>query len=141
MRINGKNNCIYVAKDEDSAVFIAAENLAKDLEKVFGAEAKLVQEEEQANIRIRTVNKRSLKERSLQEEENYKELLDEKGELHWEGFMHQVQEECLYIVGSDRRGTIFGIYDFSEKIGVSPWYDWADVPVRKAEELILEEGY
>lgn len=136
MRINGKNNCIYVAKDEDSAVLIAAKNLAKDLEKVFGTKVRLVQEKEQANIRIRT-----LKEGSLQEDETCKELLDDKGELHWEGFMHQLQDECLHIVGSDRRGTIFGIYDLSEMIGVSPWYDWADVPVRKAEEFILEEGY
>jgi hypothetical protein len=36
----------------------------------------------------------------------------------------------LVIAGSDKRGTIFGIYDLSEQIGVSPWYWWADVPVQ-----------
>ena len=34
---------------------------------------------------------------------------------------------ALVIAGSDKRGTIFGIYDLSEQIGVSPWYWWADV--------------
>ncbi|OHE92971.1 hypothetical protein CORC01_11694 [Colletotrichum orchidophilum] len=34
---------------------------------------------------------------------------------------------ALVIVGSDERGAIFGIYDISEQIGVSPWYWWADV--------------
>jgi hypothetical protein len=50
------------------------------------------------------------------------------------------------IAGSDKRGTIYGIYDLSREIGVSPWYWWADVPVRhaatvvvKAERLIVGE--
>ena len=42
-------------------------------------------------------------------------------------------EEALVIVGSDRRGTIYGTYELSEQIGVSPWYWWADVPVAKKQ--------
>jgi hypothetical protein len=38
-------------------------------------------------------------------------------------------ESAVVVVGSDKRGTIFGIYEISEQIGVSPWYWWADVPV------------
>ncbi len=37
--------------------------------------------------------------------------------------------EALVIAGSNKRGTIYGVYDLSEQIGVSPWYWWADVPV------------
>ena len=37
------------------------------------------------------------------------------------------------IVGADLRGTIFGLYDVSEQIGVSPWNWWADVPVAKKD--------
>lgn len=33
----------------------------------------------------------------------------------------------LVIAGSDKRGTIYTVYELSEQIGVSPWYDWADV--------------
>ena len=33
-------------------------------------------------------------------------------------------DEALVILGSDRRGTVYGIYELSEQIGVSPWYDW-----------------
>ena len=36
--------------------------------------------------------------------------------------------QALVIVGSDKRGAIYGIYEVSEQIGVSPWYWWADVP-------------
>ena len=44
---------------------------------------------------------------------------------------------ALVIAGSDKRGTIYGIYDLSEKIGVSPWYWWADVPVKKQSNLYV----
>ncbi len=49
-------------------------------------------------------------------------------------------ENALIIAGSDRRGTIYGIYDLSEQMGVSPWYWWADVPVKKKENVYVKEG-
>ncbi|MDE6511965.1 MAG: glycosyl hydrolase 115 family protein [Muribaculaceae bacterium] len=49
-------------------------------------------------------------------------------------------EEALVIAGSDRRGTIYGIYELSEQIGVSPWYDWADVPPARHESLYMAPG-
>ena len=47
---------------------------------------------------------------------------------------------ALVIAGSDKRGTIFGIYDVSEQIGVSPWYWWADVPVPHRAALFIKPG-
>lgn len=49
-------------------------------------------------------------------------------------------ESALVIAGSDKRGTIYGIYELSAQIGVSPWYYWADVPVRKAAQLYVKPG-
>jgi hypothetical protein len=49
-------------------------------------------------------------------------------------------KSALVIAGSDKRGTIFGIYDLSEQIGVSPWYWWADVPVHQHKELFVKPG-
>ena len=49
-------------------------------------------------------------------------------------------DEALIIVGADMRGTIYGLYEISEQIGVSPWYFWADVPVRHQENLSLAAG-
>ena len=46
----------------------------------------------------------------------------------------------LVIAGSDKRGTIYGIYDLSEQIGVSPWYWWADVPVQHKDALYVKAG-
>ena len=61
----------------------------------------------------------------------------------WESFFLQTVanplpgvDSALVIAGSDKRGTIFGIYDLSEQIGVSPWYWWADVtPERQIRAL------
>uniref|UniRef100_A0A8H7K789 Gylcosyl hydrolase 115 C-terminal domain-containing protein n=1 Tax=Bionectria ochroleuca TaxID=29856 RepID=A0A8H7K789_BIOOC len=44
-------------------------------------------------------------------------------------------KQALVIVGSDKRGTIFGTYTLSQQIGVSPFYFWSDVPVKKASDL------
>jgi hypothetical protein len=65
----------------------------------------------------------------------------------WESFFLQVVPNPLpgvtsglVIAGSDKRGTIFGIYDLSEQIGVSPWHWWADVPVRHKGSLFVKKG-
>ncbi|MBN2805549.1 MAG: glycosyl hydrolase 115 family protein [Prolixibacteraceae bacterium] len=49
-------------------------------------------------------------------------------------------EKALVIVGSNKRGTLFGIFDVSRKMGVSPWYWWADVPVIKHEDVYVKYG-
>ena len=49
-------------------------------------------------------------------------------------------EKALVIAGSDMRGTIYGIYELSRQMGVSPWYYWADVPVRKSEKIFIKPG-
>jgi len=49
-------------------------------------------------------------------------------------------DQALVIAGSDKRGTIYGIYEISEQIGVSPWYWWADVPAKHRENLFIKAG-
>ena len=80
--------------------------------------------------------------------------LVEKGKIQvddirgkWECSLIQVVEEpfkdvrrALVIVGSDKRGTIYGMFDLSSKIGVSPWTWWADVPVKQQSELYVLPG-
>jgi hypothetical protein len=65
----------------------------------------------------------------------------------WETFVVQVVEapmanvdRALVIAGSDKRGTIYGIYDVSQRIGVSPWYFWADVPSPRQTNLYVAAG-
>ncbi|MFG6462573.1 glycosyl hydrolase family 8 [Roseateles sp. DXS20W] len=49
-------------------------------------------------------------------------------------------ERALVIVGSDRRGAVFGAYDVSARMGVSPWQWWADVPVATQTQLFVTAG-
>lgn len=50
-------------------------------------------------------------------------------------------EKALVIVGSDRRGTAFGVFDLSQIMGVSPWYWWANVPVLKRKEVYVRDNF
>ncbi|HEX5184417.1 MAG TPA: glycosyl hydrolase 115 family protein [Allosphingosinicella sp.] len=65
----------------------------------------------------------------------------------WEASVRQIVEHpapgiarALVIAGADRRGTIFGIYDLSRRIGVSPWNWWADVPPLRHRDLYVLPG-
>jgi hypothetical protein len=65
----------------------------------------------------------------------------------WESFFIQVVpepwpgvESALVIAGSDQRGTIYGIYDLSEEMGVSPWHFWEDVPPKHHAALFVKAG-
>jgi hypothetical protein len=74
--------------------------------------------------------------------------LDVSGvEGKWEAFVAQVVDQpmegvdrALVIAGSDKRGTIYGMFDLSAQVGVSPWYWWADVPVKKQPALYALPG-
>jgi hypothetical protein len=46
---------------------------------------------------------------------------------------------ALVILGSDKRGTAYGVFEFSKQIGVSPWYWWADVPAKKKTEIYIQK--
>ncbi len=65
----------------------------------------------------------------------------------WESCLIQVVDKpfkgidrALVVAGSDRRGTSYGLLEISKQIGVSPWYYFADVPVRKHDQLIIKSG-
>ncbi len=72
---------------------------------------------------------------------------DGKGfENKWESYEYKTIlnpnkkiSKAFVILGTDPRGTAFGVFDLSQKIGVSPWYWWADVPVAKQKGLVLSQ--
>ncbi len=62
----------------------------------------------------------------------------------WEGYLLQSVayplkniDHALVIMGNDKRGAAYGTFELSKQIGVSPWYWWADVPVKKKDELYV----
>ena len=57
-----------------------------------------------------------------------------------EMFLITATDGKMVIAGSDRRGTIYGIYELSRQLGVSPWYWWADAPVEKRDAAYFLPG-
>lgn len=127
---------VWIEKDETEAVRIAVENLKVDLQKVLETET-LLSKVSDAKIVVGTIGVSHEIERYF----DLHKLQDETGEFRKEAYILTVTDGRLVIAGTDRRGTIYGIYEFCEWMGVSPWYFWADVPVRKRECIHLPEGY
>ncbi|KAF2454677.1 hypothetical protein BDY21DRAFT_290855 [Lineolata rhizophorae] len=68
-------------------------------------------------------------------------------EGEWESFVTQIvyssdpdAGSALVVAGSDKRGTIYGLYDISEQIGVSPWYFMADVPAQSHDAVYVTKS-
>ncbi len=123
---------------ESEAVKIAAGNLKTDIEKaVPGAIVKFnLKQGLNSLIHIGTLGV----SRWVRDKES-KALCDEKGLLRKEAFQISVSDGTLEIVGTDRRGTVYGIYTLCEKMGVSPWYFFADVPVKPLKEFSLPDNF
>ena len=105
-------------------VKIAVRNLRADLKNVTGSEC--------APILVGTIGKSNL---AKQYKSQAKEL---RGK--WEQYLIFPDHGKLVILGSDKRGTIYGIYELSRQIGVSPWYWMADAPIQKHKEIFVKDG-
>ncbi|NLX73941.1 MAG: glycosyhydrolase [Bacteroidales bacterium] len=140
---NGLPTTILIDEEEDKGVMIAATNLSEDFGRVSGTTATLAfKANEGRMIIVGTLESRYIKELIKKGKINGEEL---KGKN--EKYLMTVVDkplsgvkEALVIAGSDKRGAIYGIYELSEQIGVSPWYDWADVPVVPNQNLSIARG-
>ncbi len=133
---------IGIDGSDDSAVRIAAGNLSADFGRVSGNDAPLSTMPKGRPILVGTLGTPlidNLIKRNLLNESDLKGKTEKYIMTVVANPMPGI-DEALVIAGSDRRGTVYGIYELSEQIGVSPWYDWADVPTPKATDLSIEKG-
>lgn len=124
---------------ETSAVKIALNNLKNDLIKIIAADVQLIElcaEDSVANIEILAATKSVKKFDICGVTPKEQKILDT-----WEGYVIKVAEGTLYINGADRRGTIYGIYEMSAYFGISPWYFFADVPVKKKACITIPDNF
>ena len=105
-------------------VRMAVENLRHDLKAVTGST--------NAPVVVGTIGKSKLAKKYKQQS---KELQGK-----WEQYLIFTDKGKLVIMGSDKRGTIYGIYELSRQIGVSPWYWMADAPIQKHEQIFAKSG-
>jgi hypothetical protein len=135
---NGKAAAIYVDSADWKGVIRAANDLGDDVRKVSGIASQVIESlsTKGGSILVGTIgNSRIIDQLIADKKIDVSEI---KGQ--WESYIIQTIDGNLVVAGSDKRGTIYGIYDISEKIGVDPWYWWADVPVKKSNSLFVKEG-
>lgn len=139
-RLAGKQTrSILIAQDDWAGVLRAGEDLAVDFGRVTGTNLTLVSNISSTTAIIAgTIGKSSIID--LIVSAGKIDISDIDGK--WESFQSQLVSnpvdgisEALVIAGSDKRGTIYGLYDVSEQIGVSPWYWWADVPAQQHSDI------
>lgn len=123
---------IYLDRNDLKGVDHAAKDLCEDIRKVCGSQVS-VSENRNANILVGTLGHSREIDRLIGEKSP--EL---KGKR--EKYIIQTIGNQLVIAGSDRRGTIYGIYELSRQIGVSPWYYWADVPIEHHDHIYIQRG-
>ena len=142
---NGHASPIYVDTNDDPGVVRAAHDLQADICRVISSTPDLTHGAPFPAdvILIGTIGSSKIIEQLIRNKKIDVDAIRGK----WESNLIQVVAHplpgvasALVIAGSDKRGTIFGIYDVSEQIGVSPWYWWADVPVAHRDALYVKPG-
>lgn len=135
---------IYMDANDCKGVSYAANALVKDIIKVSGSKAVLtsdagLKDKDAAGkptILVGTIGHSAAIDQLIRQKRINGNLLKGKREK----FIITVVDGQLVIAGSDRRGTIYGIYELSQQMGVSPWYDWADVPVTHHDSIFVNKG-
>ncbi len=120
----GRAAPLVVPADAPEVVKIAARDFAADIERVAGVRPEIL-DTPPADASIPRV-----------------ELALSPASLagRWEAFQLSATTRTLTVSGSDRRGLAYGVYELSRRIGVSPWYWWADVPVARRSALRFSAG-
>ena len=143
---------IYLDHNDCRGVSYAVQALIKDIQKVSGSSASIITDfttsskgsayksskgnAPRANILVGTIGHSAAIDRLVKLRRLDAKLLQGKHEK----FIITLIDGQLVIAGSDRRGTIYGIYELSQQMGVSPWYDWADVPIEHHDSIFVNKG-
>lgn len=143
--LNANNRVeIYMDTNDCKGVSYAAHALLKDIKSVSDATATLTSDagflKKADTVRpaiiVGTIGHSEAIDQLVKQKRINGNLLKGKREK----FIITLIDGQLVIAGSDRRGTIYGIYELSQQMGVSPWYDWADVPVEHHDSIFVNKG-
>ncbi len=132
---------IWVEESAFEGVKRIAAKSAEDMNRILGAKPELVNTKPATKgcIAYATVGKSSLLD-ELQLEKVKNEIAGKRevyGIFYLENPLPEM-EEMLLVVGSDKRGTIYGIFALSEWMGISPLHFWGDVEPERKQELVLD---
>jgi len=142
----GKAADIYIDSKDSKTVLLSAGLFADDVERITGLKPKVLSNNSSLSPSCVIVG-------SIEESELIKKLIKKKkidvSEIKgkWESCLIQTVnnplpgvDKALVIAGSDRRGTAYGVFELSKQMGVSPWYYFADVALKKKDEIYIRAG-
>lgn len=135
---------LYYCKNDFPVVKITSGLFAEDIERVTGL-LPVIDTSEMIKSEFAIIAG-TIGESSLIEKLSDIKIFDVRDlEGKWECYTIQVitnpfkgVKQALVVAGSDRRGTVYGLFHLSRQMGVSPWYWWADVPVKHKENLYVK---
>jgi len=143
---SGRCASFLASSAEHPGVLRVMHQVAEDLRKVTGAAPELCIDIQPAGgemVLAGTLGRSPLIDRLVAEHRLDPANLAGK----WETFVIQIianplpgVNRALVIAGSDKRGTIYGLYDLSSQIGISAWQYWSDVPPRHRDALYVTPG-
>ena len=126
-----KGATIGYSAQEPKAVQLAIASMQQDFQRVMDF---VPAKSEQPTILVGTVGFN----KQIDQWVKSGKLADLKGKR--EKFIISTIDGQMVIAGSDRRGTVYGIYELSRQMGVSPWYWWMDVPVAHRDYVGILPG-
>lgn len=142
---NGQvSNIVYDAND-DEGIRMAVKNLQADIKAVTGIAPALSTQlpaTDMPCIIIGSLNSQHIQQIMKKGKMTKKELEGKTEKYILQTVTNPTEgvNEALVIAGSDKRGTIYGIYELSRQIGVSPWYWFADVPIAHHDNIYIKRG-
>lgn len=126
---------LYLSERADELIEWAVRDFADDLEAITGREIPVIK----SNLPDSTIPQNAIFFGRFDDP-----LISSAGATEaeslagkWETFTIRESRGNLLVAGSDIRGTVYGIFELAERLGISPWKWWADVIPAKWEKLIL----
>ncbi|MFI3285598.1 MAG: glycosyl hydrolase 115 family protein [Rikenellaceae bacterium] len=133
---DGKLTQIYLSDQEPTPLKVAAQHLQDDIEMVTGSAPQIINDESKLSGNVIILS--TLANNSLIKASKLEGLYDSYMMRAVKSPFDNV-DMALVVVGSDAMGAVYGAYDISEKIGVSPLYWWCDITPERQAEVIIEE--
>ncbi|MGJ5640549.1 glycosyl hydrolase 115 family protein [Formosa sp. S-31] len=118
---------LYILPESDALIVWAAKQLAEDIELITGLRPQVVKTNTFDNPGIYIGEHAQHSKLGTADFSNLTK--------RWEAFNISLKENKLFIVGSDVRGTVYGVFELAKQLGVSPWVWWGDVVPKKQTEL------
>ena len=137
---------LVVDADDSETVLLASRLFSEEIQRVTGQKAAVKTDLSQASplcVIVGTIDNSRLIKQLI--DSDIIDVSDVQGK--WESTLIQVVEhpkvgveKALVVAGSDRRGTAYGLMEISKQMGVSPWYYFADVAIKKRDSLSIKPG-